>query len=172
MNPRYSRSVVVADVTSFYEFLTTVYLPNSAIKRPPLGGWPDITPHYLAPLHKNKAVVDLICHLPFIRRDKADQPYHLYVYTVAVDFTGEYMRRSLTARNPSGDAVQPLEEAGDIPSHMLTIATLAKGIHGNYIHINTERGTVVLCDLELGPKPTELSQASRTLYPLSPNFRG
>ncbi len=71
----YSRDDVVSVLTSFYEFLVGLHLPASAIKCPPAGGWPDITPEYLAFLKKNDTVVDLIRHIPFIQRDDSFDPY-------------------------------------------------------------------------------------------------
>ena len=73
----YSRDEVVSELTLFYEFLVGLHLPASAIKYPPPGRWPDITPEGLASavpaMHKNNDVLDLIRHIPFVRRDGRDE---------------------------------------------------------------------------------------------------
>lgn len=159
----YSKEETTAEIEAYYNFLTVMYLPESTIKRPPPGGWPDITPEYLAPLRKNDTVVDLIRHLPYIQREEYHDPNTIYAWTAGVDFTGELAKHQLI-QDGDTDLLQPMEEEGIIPSHVLTLATPSEGRDGYYIHIDTERGTAVLCDLQLGPKPTNLSQVSRTSH--------
>lgn len=167
---RYSRDEVVAELTSFYKFLTKLYLPSSVVKTPPPEGWPEITAEYLAPLKKTEIVVDLIRHLPFIQRDECEEPYQVYWSTAAVDFAGNYVKRQISQPKPSLDGIEPPEENGRIPSHVLTFATPAEGIHGFYFNIDTERGTIVLCDFVYGPRQTKLSQASHRYHNHQPNW--
>ncbi|KAF2429099.1 hypothetical protein EJ08DRAFT_574866, partial [Tothia fuscella] len=62
--PGYSRDEVIAEITSFYEFLVKLFIPSKAIIYLPPGGWPEITSDYLACLGKTETSLDLIRHLP------------------------------------------------------------------------------------------------------------
>ena len=62
----YSRDQYVAAITEFYELVTSLYIPRSALKFPPPGGWPNITPENCAGFGKSDFVVDLLKHLPYI----------------------------------------------------------------------------------------------------------
>jgi hypothetical protein len=64
--PYYSRDELVAIIDEFYTFLTTFYIPASAVKRPSPEGWPNITPATTKGFRKSQAVIDLIKHLPYI----------------------------------------------------------------------------------------------------------
>lgn len=68
----FSREFFVRELSSYYEFLADLYLPRSAIKYPPPGGWPHLTLEVLSSLKKNATVKDLIRHLPCleIREDR------------------------------------------------------------------------------------------------------
>jgi hypothetical protein len=155
----YSRDDTVREIASYYDFLSTIYLPPAVIKRPPPGGWPEITSAYLGCLHKNEEVINLIRHLPFVQRDEYDDLYNIFSSTAAVDFTGELVRKKFASDSPlKAELVEPGKSYGDIPAHVLTLATPAEGRIGYYFLIDTERGTAVMCDLQVGPHPTELSQ--------------
>jgi hypothetical protein len=69
----YNRDELVAIVTKFYEFLTAFCMPKTALKRPPEGGWPNLTPEATACLNKTEFVNDLLRHLPYITEDGYDQ---------------------------------------------------------------------------------------------------
>ncbi|KAF2799395.1 hypothetical protein K505DRAFT_356656 [Melanomma pulvis-pyrius CBS 109.77] len=154
----YSRDEVVAEVTSYYDFIASVYLPTSVIKRPPPGGWSDITPEFLAPLNKNKNLLDLIRHLPFVVRDEHDEPYQIFEGTSAVDFTGEYIKKSFCSSHPNVDIAEPPKDWGKLPPHVLALATPAEGRNGLYFFIDTERGVAIVCDCQEGPRSTKLSK--------------
>jgi hypothetical protein len=64
--PYYSRDELVAIIDDFYTFLTTFYIPASAVKRPSPEGWENITPATTKGFRKSPAVIDLIKHLPYI----------------------------------------------------------------------------------------------------------
>ena len=38
----YDKDYLVREVTAFYEFLTTIYIPSNTLRRPPSGKWPNI----------------------------------------------------------------------------------------------------------------------------------
>lgn len=119
----YSRDEVVSELTSFYEFLVGLHLPASAIKHPPAGGWPNITPERLASavpaMKKNDVVLDLIRHIPFVRREGRDEPYQIYEETTAVDYNGVGFQDAPV----SGD---PIEEITIVPAHVMTLATTSR----------------------------------------------
>ena len=71
----YSRPATIAAITSYYDFLTTLYLPSSLIFHPPPTGWPCIVnadPDRLKSLGKSDEVLSLLAHLPYID----DRKYH------------------------------------------------------------------------------------------------
>jgi hypothetical protein len=74
----YSRDEAVAELMSFYEFLVGLHLPDDAIKRPPVGGWPQVTSDQLGFLNRNETVVDLLRHLLYLRTDEYRYPFMIY----------------------------------------------------------------------------------------------
>ncbi|KAK3178709.1 hypothetical protein OEA41_000846 [Lepraria neglecta] len=154
----YSRDKVVSELTSFYECLVELYLPSSALKYPPQGGWPDITPEYLAFMEKNDTIVDIIRHIPFIRQDEDSKPYQIYEKTSAVDYNGGTFHGIASLDKPYPDVADPLEEMTTLPSHVVTLAKTSGGRDGYYIFLDTERGTITYCDFQDGPEHTDLSQ--------------
>ncbi|PGH12581.1 hypothetical protein AJ79_04202 [Helicocarpus griseus UAMH5409] len=102
----YSRDETIAAITSFYRFLTKVHLPDSALKIPSEGGWPELTDEYLSFMGKTPTVTDLIRHMPFIDSNQ-EKPYMIHYRTVAVDFTGDSIRNS-----PHRYTAEPQEERG------------------------------------------------------------
>ncbi len=154
----YSRDEFISEITSFYQFLVKLHLPSSAIKYPPPGGWPDITPQYLAFLKKNDTVIDLIQHIPFVLRDDNNEPYQIYEKTCAVDYNGRCFKTTASFNKPSPHVADPLKEETILPSHVMTIANTTGGRDGYYFLLDTERGTITMCDFQIGPEPTKLSQ--------------
>ncbi|CAI6228037.1 unnamed protein product [Periconia digitata] len=71
-NISYSQEETITAIRSYYEFLTTLYLPNSAIIEPPPDGWPNITHSRMEPMGKNHRVIELLRHLPYIEEPKDD----------------------------------------------------------------------------------------------------
>lgn len=155
----FSRDHFIAEVTSYYSFLSKIYLPPSAIKTPPSTGWPEITSSYLACLQKNDTVIDLIRHLPTVRRDEGDDPYQIYSLTSAVDFTGDLIREGFCGENPARDLAEPMVEMlHPLPEHVLCWATTTGGRNGYFVFVDTTRDAVILADLQTGPQPTDLSK--------------
>jgi hypothetical protein len=64
---------LVSIVDEYYTFLTTFYIPTSALKRPPPGGWPNITNKNTAGFGKSQCVIDLLKFLPYIDDTDAHQ---------------------------------------------------------------------------------------------------
>ncbi|OLN87543.1 hypothetical protein CCHL11_06201 [Colletotrichum chlorophyti] len=66
----YSRAATIAAISSYYDFLTKMYLNESKVIHPPSGGWPSIVnadPDALRTLGKSDEVLQLLAHLPYIR---------------------------------------------------------------------------------------------------------
>jgi hypothetical protein len=71
--PRVDRDEIVRTITNFYTFLTKLHIPESSLKYPPPGGWPDITPETTKKFNKMPLVVDLLKHLPYIDKKHAGE---------------------------------------------------------------------------------------------------
>ncbi|WQF86839.1 hypothetical protein CDEST_11853 [Colletotrichum destructivum] len=134
MEPSYSRSELLLELTSCYEFLAQLFLPPKVIQYPPKGCWGHITPGF----------VDSCL-------GKDD------ISATAVDFTGDLVL-SLPTKYANKFLFKP-EEGNilDIPPHVFVYATIPSGRDGHYICIDTMRGTIVLADPQTGPSPTRLS---------------
>ncbi|KDN67055.1 hypothetical protein CSUB01_12637 [Colletotrichum sublineola] len=159
--PSYSRDELVSELTSYYEFLTQIYLPPEVIQHPPEGGWEHITPDFVKSfcLGKNDTVADLMKYIPYIRRTKEDDwdPWQIYGNATPVEFTSEIVL-DLPSKYANESLFKPYEGSiSDIPSHVFVYATIPSGHNGRYIFIDTERGTIVVADPQTDPKPTRLS---------------
>jgi hypothetical protein len=144
----YDRDEVVAEVLSFYEFLTTLHLPEDCIKRPPGGEWPQITSERFAALGKTDIVIDLLRHLPYIARDgkKYTEDYKIWEHTICVDYTGARFENSFF-RFYDRDAAEPTQymevERWDRfkdPEHLACIARSSTAKAGYQIFIDTRDG--------------------------------
>ncbi|TDZ16658.1 DNA repair protein RAD5A [Colletotrichum orbiculare MAFF 240422] len=162
LDPSYSRDELVSELTSYYEFLTGIYLPPEVVRYPPEGGWEHITPEFVEAFHlgKNETVADLMKHIPYIRRDKEDnqEPWMVYERSIAVDFAGEVVLSLPTKYADEWLFELPKEVyPHPLPPHVFVYSTIPDGRYGHYILFDTERGTVVLLDPTCDTKPTRLS---------------
>lgn len=64
--PRLTPTQLAAMMNDYYTFLTTFYIPSSALKHPPAGGWPNITAEATISLDKSPVVIEVMKHLPYI----------------------------------------------------------------------------------------------------------
>lgn len=65
----YDLDTTVTAFRDYFEFLTKMYLDESAIIWPPEGGWPHITEEAAAALGKSPEVIELLRMLPYIKQD-------------------------------------------------------------------------------------------------------
>ncbi|KAF2185772.1 hypothetical protein K469DRAFT_504965, partial [Zopfia rhizophila CBS 207.26] len=130
--------VVVAALSSFYQFLTNMYLPSDAIAYPPEGGWGDISPDSFS-AQKTDAVLNLLRHIPYIQGQ-------IFEGTTATCFRGT-----------GPHDVDPNKYITLIPPHVIMLAQPQER-NGYYIFFDTERGMFTLCDFQDGPEPTKFSQ--------------
>ncbi|KAJ4986437.1 hypothetical protein SVAN01_08129 [Stagonosporopsis vannaccii] len=63
---RLSRDELVTTIGDYYKFLAKFYIPESALKFPPPGGWPNITRETTKDFPRSPIVIDLLKHLPYI----------------------------------------------------------------------------------------------------------
>jgi hypothetical protein len=96
--PRLTRDEIVTIITDFYMFLTTMYLPMSAVKIPPKDGWPNITSETTQHSNKSQFVIDLMKHLPYIEDDSQGESGFLrYIhYKCEVEDYSTYKAENLT----------------------------------------------------------------------------
>lgn len=148
----YERDETVAAVTSFYKFLVNTHIPDSALKIPPEGGWPELTDEFLSFMKKDATVRDLIRHLPYIRADK-DGSWQVYPKSEPVDFT----RQELNENPDLADYEPHLLLGGKAGKSAITFSS-KPGRSSYHIFLDTKRGTATLADVMIPLPETELSQ--------------
>ncbi|KAI1420348.1 hypothetical protein F5Y12DRAFT_773669 [Xylaria sp. FL1777] len=85
----YSRGATVAAIRDYYQFITSLYLPETFIIEPPEGGWPSITQESMSDLGKTEEVIALLRHLPYIYDA---QEAHGAANCVFADWSAEHLR--------------------------------------------------------------------------------
>jgi hypothetical protein len=70
----YYRDEVVAAVTDYYHFLTSLHVDPVDIKTPPSSGWPGVTSQTCNKLSKTDAVILLLKHIPYITNEDNFHP--------------------------------------------------------------------------------------------------
>lgn len=147
----YDRDEIVQAVTSSYQFLSTLHIPSSAIRYPPLDGWPDVDGRTYGWLNKNDRVIDLMRHLPYLSRDHLGS-YQIYMNTGAIDYNGEHVQRSMrfaAEHDVEVDLldIEPPLDYTYIPPHVLSLASETSGANGYFFLIDTDRGTITVYSL-------------------------
>ncbi|RYO95889.1 hypothetical protein DL764_007576 [Monosporascus ibericus] len=135
----YSRDATVAAVRDYYDFLTKMYLSESDIIEPPVGGWPNIKP-YLECMGKTDEVLSLLCHLPYIREPSYEDRLQGAPSCSFADWQKQGQEASL--RQVDGETLRLLSErAGiidDVPPHVVGLTWGGRNIE------------VILLDTKLG----------------------
>jgi hypothetical protein len=140
--PPYSRDEVVAEVTKFYESLTTLHVPKSAIKYPPPGGWPHIGPNFLTT--KTERVNELLKFLPYIQEDEENiHQYQVFESCAVLDYSSSFY----TGPGPNEDAVGEDSKAS-IPSQVVCLWRDAPESGGYFMYLDTEFGLMSLNEFE------------------------
>jgi len=149
----YDRDEIVRELTAFYKFLVNTHIPDSALKLPPEGGWPELTDEWLSFMGKDSTVNDLIRHLPYIGWDRPGERFPLYPDTFPIDFTGNVLHC-----DPNRYEVDSLEDVGiGVGKSVLTLANCIGRI-GYCFLLDTKRGTITKVDAQQPTDPTDLSQ--------------
>ncbi|KAG9965700.1 hypothetical protein KCU61_g1553, partial [Aureobasidium melanogenum] len=134
MTIKYDRDIAVEAIRSYYKFLTTIpAIQASDILEPPTGGWPSIITTSLAILGKDEIVIDLLRHLPYIRRTHSGNENISYD-TVAINYSNAKLRD-----NRSLDNLVPTA-AGSLPAHVVSLTIGAR--YGSYLLLDTQQGTI------------------------------
>lgn len=144
------RNGICAQLLKYYEFLTTLYLPQAALKLPPEEGWHFVTAERFAFLNKTDAVIDLYKHLPYISQDD-EESYKIHYRTTAVDYTGRYFkehhwRHQNQVNEPPQyyeqmDGEQTWPESLDDPQHIAVLAQTMESFDW-YILLDTRNGKI------------------------------
>ena len=89
-------------------------------------------------LKKNKTVIDLIRHLPYITREESIGTPEIYPLTAAVDYEGEQIKRAMRFAEEIGQEVDLSDiepDAGQglttIPANTLVLASETSGADGD-----------------------------------------
>lgn len=130
----YCRNTVVKELTSYYEFLQKMYLPENSIVYPPVGsGWEKVTPEYCQ--GKTPAVMDLLRHIPYV------QGWELHVYVFSI--VNEYFKGAEGCKKPKDSDCYDFYSL--IPDYVVTIADKHED-PGHYIFFDTVRGTFTMAE--------------------------
>ena len=146
----YSKDEVLREITSFYDFLTKLHVPSSAVRFPPPEGWPSIDAQSYAFLRKNDTAIDLLRHLPYIDREDSDG-YEVYELTAMVDYEGTQMRSDMRiaeehGQEPDMSLIEPASDEGmtAVPPYVISLASETCGADGYWFLLDTNRGTMTL----------------------------
>ncbi|KAI1734711.1 hypothetical protein F4680DRAFT_462263 [Xylaria scruposa] len=151
----YSREATVTALSSYYQFLTKLYLPEDFVIYPPQGGWPSITQESKAGLGKTDEVISLLQRLPYIE-DRHEA--HGAAFCVFADWSLEGLGKTSTARL--------LTEGGNweqVPPH---VVGLTNGGRDNPVFLlDTQLGVIhwIDCPDRLRHSPTREQVWGRTL---------
>lgn len=125
----YNREQIVAAVTDFYQFLTTLpYVEPDDILYPPPEGWPQITENKFAFLNKTDEVIELLRHLPYL--DSTRGEWIVFPWTNCCD----YLKEDVKAYIP-----YPPEDDYEFPPWVINL-TYSKGKYGKYLMLDTTDG--------------------------------
>lgn len=127
---------VVAEVTSYYEFLTELYLPDGIVMQPPPDGWPHLTADTLAFLGKRTAVVQLLRSLPYLRHEENLEEYRIFDSCVPIDYTSPDTRRCI--HDQMKPAFEPIPEAMTLGPSQIMLAYPRPGTRGYHLVFDTE----------------------------------
>lgn len=113
------RDRIVQTIKSYYVFLTTLHIPWWALKCPPSGGWPHITPQNHAGVEKTDFVLEVLSHLPYIAETAPGENLHNIELTCYVlDYTTWTPEEFRSINAASGVWL-----SGSVYKHMALIAT-------------------------------------------------
>ncbi|KAJ8119107.1 hypothetical protein ONZ43_g3857 [Nemania bipapillata] len=131
----YSRGDTVAAIRDYYQFITSLYLPETFVIEPPEGGWPSITQESMNDVGKTEEVIALLRHLPYIYYA---QEAHGAANCVFADWSAYHLR---------GEDARILTEGSDYESVPPHIVGLTCGGRDNPVYLlDTKIGVVYWLD--------------------------
>jgi hypothetical protein len=135
----YSRDKTIAAVRDYYQFICKLYLPEWFMLEPPPGGWPSITKESTASFGKTDEVIELLRHLPYVRKRESGRGTHAAPWAVLVDYQHEFGSRD-NDRVKDLRLITELWEPDRVPAH---VVGLAGGHRDNNIFLlDTESGII------------------------------
>ncbi|ORY65200.1 uncharacterized protein BCR38DRAFT_432119 [Pseudomassariella vexata] len=142
----YSQDETITAIRNYYQFLTKSYLHEAYVVEPPSGGWPHID--NLQCMEKTDEVIDLLRHLPYIRRTEDDGPQGAPGCHFA-----DWQQISQAASEDDGcsmrECSEPSELVENIPPHVIGLTY--GGRNNPTFLLDTQRGIVhwYECDDEI-----------------------
>lgn len=128
---RYTRESAVAAIRSFYQFFATLpSLPPEYIWEPPTGGWPEINGNSLASLGKNRDVINLLRHIPYIN------DIQIAFQTTVIDYTSETVKWCFDKSVVKGNILPG--GGGVLPEHVAVLTD--GGTRGSWLLLDTQEG--------------------------------
>jgi hypothetical protein len=141
--PGYDSNDTLRAISKLYKTLERMYLPSGCLQYPPSSGWtwPNNVDFSRT---KSDAVLDLMQHIPKLVRPQKWSSLQIFEATEAIDFSFSWAREGMTID------LDPSPALTTLPSHVLMIGQ-THGRNGHYLFLDTERGTVTVCDFQVGP---------------------
>lgn len=128
------REAIVQALTSYYKLLTEFpYLPESAIQTPPPGGWSGEHRALFNRLGKSEAVVDILCHIPYIVTDEIQINYD----TFARDWRAGRVQWAVEhGQSLTESLLEPMLQT--IPSNVICLTRASN--YGRWLLLNVDTG--------------------------------
>jgi len=149
--PGYDRNQTIRAISRLYETLQRMYMPSGCLQYPPSSGWtwPD---NLDSSSTKSDAVLDLMRHTPKLERPQEWSSIQIFEATEAVDFSFSWAGEGTKVE------LDPSPSLTTLPSHVVMIGQ-THGRNGDHLFLDTERGTMTVCDFQVGPTTfTDLAQ--------------
>lgn len=137
----YDREECIAAVRDYYHFLTKLYLDESDIEEPPEDGWPNVTADTMRGLGKTDEVIQLLRHLPYVRRDERVQGGPWVEFANWRETAGEHGIVSDEDGESALVCSEPPEYVDNIPPQVISLTSNESELGGIFL-LDTERGIV------------------------------
>lgn len=140
----YSQHDTVEAIRDYFAFCTKLFLDAEYVVEPPPGGWPQISQDSLGGLSKSDAVIDLLRHMPYLRRpsDQLDDacagPQTEWVDWIS---TADRIIQGKENAENARFLSEGIDDSEIVPAHVVGLA--ASNWDGDY-------GSCILLDTELG----------------------
>lgn len=139
--PTFNQTECIAAISGYFDFLTSLYLDESSILRPPPGGWPNITPETMRGLGKSDEVINLLRHLPYIRTD--GERIHVAPWVEFANWADTPCASDEDGENARICSEPPEYVEGDaIPAHVIGLTSCESPELGGYFLLDTELGVI------------------------------
>ncbi|KAI5863673.1 hypothetical protein GGS23DRAFT_564907 [Durotheca rogersii] len=136
--PPYTPDELAHVVLEFYKFLTALHIDETALKIPPPGGWPGLTPESCGH-HKSDYAIGVLRLLPYIEEDRG---FHLHYKSYPIDYS-VYKAADFERLQPCGEDIEFWTEEGEIadPADVVCLA-LGRESYGRTLFLNVRDGEI------------------------------